>query len=124
MSISFIQKLIIKLGKIMDHRSRIIYSIELARYDILGDVSVSFVKDAESVINLYFKFIIENPTNYYDKKEAKIIIFKIMSYIVNLMGKISEIIKDDNIKENKGLFVNGMLKMHNLKEDYIYLLRN
>ena len=47
-----------------------------------------------------------------------------MSFIVNLMCKITEILKDDNIKDNNWLFMNGMLKLQTLKEDYIYILRN
>lgn len=124
MGTTFIQTLVLKLSRIIIYRSNILNCIELHRYDILGSASIKFVKETESVINLYLNFIIENPINYCDKKEAKKIIFKILSFIVNLMYKLNEILKDDNIKENKKLFMNGALKLQTLKDDYIYILRN
>jgi len=124
MDSKFIQTLVLKLSRIINYRSKILICIEFNHYDILGNASIKFIKEAESVINVYFKFVSENPKDYNKKKEAKKIIFKIMSFIVNLMCKITEILKDDNIKDNNWLFMNGMLKLQTLKEDYIYILRN
>lgn len=121
----FIKELIIKLGKIISYRSKILSSIELEQYDILGDVSVNFIKECKSVCNLYIKFRINEPRNYYDKKQSKQILFKIMSYIVNLIGKTTKITNENDITiEKRQLFINGLIELEILKDNYIYILRN
>ena len=121
----FIKELIIKLGKIISYRSKILSSIELEQYDILGEVSVNFIKECKSVCNLYIKFRNNEPRNYYDKKQSKQILFKIMSYIVNLIGKTTKITNENDITiEKRQLFINGLMELEILKDNYIYILRN
>ena len=106
----------------------IINSVINENYEQLPKVSFKFVKEAESALNLFMKASLskkENESFYFDIKNAKTKMFKILTSIVTLITNIIYLLQDDKIsKMNRDSFIRGLDKLQYLREDYIYILRN
>lgn len=117
------------LFKLTSLKLSILSSINNKNYDRLATASVDFIKEGHKALSTFMKYEIKNKNSilsylYFDIKEAKQIIFKILLLIVNLSTKIESLLLEDNITRlNRNRYLEGERQLSYLRENYIYILR-
>ena len=117
------------LFKLTSMKQSIINSINNKNYDRLAMSSVNFIKEGHKALSTFMKYEIKNKNSilsylYFDIKEAKQILFKILLLIVNLSTKIENLLLEDNITRfNRDCYLEGERQLSYLRENYIYILR-
>lgn len=117
------------LFKLTNLKLSILNSINNENYERISLASVNFIKEGHKALSTFMKYEIKNKNSilsylYFDIKEAKQIIFKILLLIVNLSTKIESLLLEDNITRlNRDRYLEGERQLSYLRENYIYILR-
>ena len=126
-SVNILSKNLLKLTRL---KLSIISSINTENYDLLSTTSVSFIKEAQKALSTFMKYEINNKYGiisylYFEVKEVKQIMFKILLLVVSLITKINNILlKDTNITRiNRDRYLEGERQLSYLRDNYIYILR-
>lgn len=126
-SVTILSKNLLKLTRL---KLSIISSINTENYDLLSTTSVSFIKEAQKALSTFMKYEINNKYGiitylYFEVKELKQIMFKILLLVVSLITKINNILlKDTNITRiNRDRYLEGERQLSYLRDNYTYILR-
>jgi hypothetical protein len=126
-SVNILSKNLLKLTRL---KLSIISSINTENYDLLSTTSVSFIKEAQKALSTFMKYEINNKYGiisylYFEVKEVKQIMFKILLLVVSLITKINNILlKDTNITRiNRDRYLEGERQLSYLRDNYTYILR-
>ena len=116
-----------KVLKITSLKLLILNAINNNNYELLTTSSVEFIKETESVLQQFMKYEIKNKNSflyYFEIKESKSALFKILTCIVSLISKINNVIIETNLTRTNYLrYLEGEKRLTHLRENYIYILR-
>tara|TARA_B000000557_G_C20597260_1_gene368167 strand:- start:171 stop:563 length:393 start_codon:yes stop_codon:yes gene_type:complete len=116
-----------KVLKITSLKILILNAINNNNYELLATSSVEFIKQTETALQKFMKYEIEHKNSflyYFEIKEAKSALFKILTCIVSLISKINNVIIETNLTRTNYLrYLEGERRLTHLRENYIYILR-
>ena len=116
-----------KVLKITSLKLLILNAINNNNYELLSVSSVEFIKESETALQQFINYKIENKTSFlsfFEIKEAKNSLFKILTCIISLITKINNIIIETNLtRDNYLRYLEGERKLTYLRENYSYILR-
>ena len=116
-----------KVLKITSLKILILNAINNNNYELLATSSVEFIKQTETALQKFMKYEIEHKNSflyYFEIKEAKSALFKILTCIVSLISKINNVIIETNLTRTNYLrYLEGEKRLTHLRENYIYILR-
>tara|TARA_B100001094_G_C17875407_1_gene644203 strand:- start:227 stop:619 length:393 start_codon:yes stop_codon:yes gene_type:complete len=116
-----------KVLKITSLKILILNAINNNNYELLATSSVKFIKQTETALQKFMKYEIEHKNSflyYFEVKEAKSALFKILTCIVSLISKINNVIIETNLTRTNYLrYLEGEKRLTHLRENYSYILR-
>lgn len=116
-----------KVLKITSLKLLILNAINNNNYELLATSSVEFIKHTETALQKFMNYEIEHKNSflyYFEIKEAKSALFKILTCIVSLISKINNVIIEMNLTRTNYLrYLEGERRLTHLRENYIYILR-
>ena len=116
-----------KVLKITSLKILILNSIENENYELLSTSSIAFIKETERALNKFMKYEVENKNSffsYFEIKNAKNSLFKILTCIISLMTRITNLISENKLSRmNYIRYLEGERRLEQLRENYIYILR-
>tara|TARA_A100001015_G_scaffold318941_1_gene440352 strand:+ start:608 stop:994 length:387 start_codon:yes stop_codon:yes gene_type:complete len=116
-----------KVLKITSLKLLILNAINNNNYEVLATSSVEFVKETERALQKFMKYEVENKSSilsFFDLKEVKGALFKILTCIVSLLKKINNVIIENNLtRANYLRYLEGEKRLSYLRENYIYILQ-
>ena len=116
-----------KVLKITSLKILILNSIENENYELLSTSSIAFIKETERALNKFMKYEVENKNSffsYFEIKNAKNGLFKILTCIISLMTRITNLISENKLSRmNYIRYLEGERRLEQLRENYIYILR-
>tara|TARA_B100000161_G_C33530161_1_gene405614 strand:+ start:772 stop:1158 length:387 start_codon:yes stop_codon:yes gene_type:complete len=116
-----------KVLKITSLKLLILNAINNNNYELLSVSSVEFIKESEAALQQFINYKIENKASFlsfFEIKEAKNSLFKILTCIISLITKINNIIIETNLtRDNYLRYLEGERKLTYLRENYSYILR-
>lgn len=123
----FTKELSKNVFKITTLKIHILNAIENQNYDLLCTYSVRFVKEAENALFKFMKYEASQRSailKFFEIKDLKNSLFKILTCIVSLISRINNVLNDNNITRMNYLrYLEGHKQLSYLRENYIYILR-